>query len=118
VVQIVDNPGYFESEEADAEHMKTTIELHKNLRYVSLFVLVLNGSEPRYDSKVKKTVEHFHVNFGDLFWDNICIVFTHWSNFPREVRIRAMQMPPVTEELRKKEILENLNRDFPVTQGK
>ena len=74
------------------------MKLHKELQYVSLFCLVLNGMEPRYNEMTRQSMQSFRDSFGPNLWDNLCIVVTQWSNNPYPVGRRAEQSPPLTEE--------------------
>ena len=110
---MIDNAGLAESNEADRDHISQSIRLHQEMRYVSLFTLVLNGAEARYNETTRQIIANFFDNFGPLLWKHLCIVLTNWSSSSEAIRTRSRQNPPLTEDFRREGILSNLYKDFP-----
>jgi hypothetical protein len=36
--------------------------------------------------------------FGDRFWDNAIIEGTHWNYHPKNLELRMLSNPPITEQ--------------------
>ena len=56
------------------------IKENKDYKYVSLFLFVCNGQEPRFDKGTRMLITVFANAFTADFWKHMCIVYTRWSN--------------------------------------
>ena len=74
--RFVDTPGQNEGESEDANHLVGMIDKLKEIKFVKLFVLTLNGSNMRFDESTRKIIQVFEDNLGAMFWKNTAIMFT------------------------------------------
>ena len=74
-------------------------------------MVVFNGKTRGRQQSTMDTIAVFQEVFGDKFWQNACIVITHWSNSEEQVNIRKQQ--GITKEAKKQAILSAVNETFP-----
>jgi len=67
------------------------VEFMRNVRYINMFCLILNGQDLRWDEQTRVFLQIFEDNFGKEFWKNVSIICTHWPNDPRSIQIREDQ---------------------------
>ena len=71
----------------------------KSEKYISAFLIVLNGQNARFDQNIKDMLSLFINIFGDDFIQNAVIVLTHWPQNKRAKRERRDEN--ISEEVKK-----------------
>lgn len=60
----------------------------KIIGYVNTFIICFNSVDPRLDENKKSILKLFKEMFGDNFFENIMLCFTHWSYGEKESEFR------------------------------
>ena len=89
-ITIIDTVGFNDGlkESDDSETTALIRKLKSDLSHINLFVIVLDGNNPRIDKSQKDMLRLFGVVFGPAFWKHVLIVFTKMSMLPRNVKVR------------------------------
>ena len=77
-ITLIDTVGFGDTaEDSDSKETAALIKkLKKDFSHVNLFVIVLNGNEPRIDKSQKDMLDLFAAVFTEKFWEHVLIVFT------------------------------------------
>ena len=121
-VTIIDTPGFgdsnLETEEATIDDLVTFLRDH--VKFIHAFVIVLNGGvTPRLNRQMRTMLNLFTKMFGDDFWNNAIVEFSHWDFNERKANSRLRDHPPKNEANLKKEVNEffrtklKLQKDLP-----
>ena len=83
-VSVIDTLGFDDpSKDHDAEIIAELVhKLHKGCDYVHLFVIAVNGQNPRLDGSLVAMTKIFEGMFGEEFWNQVVILFTRMPNCP------------------------------------
>ena len=94
-ITIVDTVGFDDAskESDDTETTALIRKLKNDLSHINLFVIVLDGNNPRIDKSQKDMLSLFAVVFGKAFWKHVLVVFTKVSMDPRKVQLRMKKEP-------------------------
>ena len=80
-LSVIDMPGIYDSENRDEKNFKDALdEIKKNpdSYRISLVLLVLNFSSPRFDDKIKRMIKFISELFPKELGKHSAIVFTHY----------------------------------------
>ena len=79
-LRLIDTPGLADDagEDEELKQINDMIEHIKPLKYIDLFIICLDGTNPRFTSYMKSMIEHFKKMFPD-FLDNSVLVFNKWN---------------------------------------
>ena len=105
-VTIIDTPGFGDSnldtEEATIDDLVTFLRDH--VKFIHAFVIVINGGVTlRLNRQMRTMLNLFTKMFGDDFWNNAILEFSHWDFNERKADNRQRDAPPKTEANFKKE---------------
>ena len=77
-ITLIDTVGFGDTaEDSDSKETAALIKkLKKDFSHVNLFVIVLNGNDPRIDKSQKDMLDLFAAVFTEKFWEHVLIVFT------------------------------------------
>ena len=94
-ITIIDTVGFDDAskESDDTETTALIRKLKNDLSHINLFVIVLDGNNPRIDKSQKDMLSLFAVVFGEAFWKHVLVVFTKVSMHPRNVQLRMKKEP-------------------------
>ena len=100
-VTIIDTPGFgdknLEAEEATIDDLVSV--LRDDIKFIHAFVIVINGATSLRLNRQMRTMLHlFTKMFGDDFWNNAILEFSHWDFNNRTAETRLRMDPPQTEE--------------------
>ena len=116
-IVLIDTPGLADSKGRDSKHIGEIVDTLKFQKSINAFLIVLNGSLPRFDLNIQSMLFKFKDVFGDDFINNTAFVFTHWEQSENAKRVRdikqvseAKKNNAVNDELRKMGF--NLKKDL------
>ena len=94
-VSLIDTIGWSDSGRmSDAKIIEELVtKLKHACDHVSLFVLVVNGQDPRITKTIIDMFEIFMGMFTEAFADQVVIVFTRLSMHKKEVTRRLRDLP-------------------------
>ena len=106
-VTIIDTPGFgdsnLETEEATIDDLVTFLRDH--VKFIHAFVIVINGGVTlRLNRQMRTMLNLFTKMFGEEFWNNAILEFSHWDFNERKAETRLRDFPPKTETKLKEEI--------------
>jgi predicted GTPase len=80
-LRLIDTQGLSDGrgDERDFENIKEIVEKLRNLEYIDLFLLCLDGPNPRLTHYVRTTVKLFQDMFPD-FLSHAALVFNKWTS--------------------------------------
>ena len=111
-VKIVDTPGLYDTSGRDSDFIVNMINvLKQEVKVVSKFMFVLNGTDVRWDPPTTMLLRIFHEAFGDDFFDHMAICYTRWGSDKKSIESRKRSN--LTEEMRINEITGKLQEEFP-----
>jgi predicted GTPase len=87
-VKVIDTQGYNDPNNRDFENAKDMIALIKSLKEVRVFLIVLNGSNIRWNEATWNIFSLFHSMFPS-FWRNVIMVVNFWPMDERSVKVRT-----------------------------
>jgi GTPase SAR1 family protein len=77
-VELCDTQGLSDSKNIDGSHIQQMVEKIKELKELSMIIIVLNGGDVRYSHYTRETIRYFMDTFGTGCVEYMVIVFTHW----------------------------------------
>ena len=106
-VTIIDTPGFgdsnLEPEQATMDDLVTF--LRDQVKFIHAFVIVINGDGTlRLNRQMRTMLNLLRKMFGDDFWNNAILEFSHWDFNERKAENRLRDHPPKTEASVKREI--------------
>ena len=80
-IRLVDTQGLSDGagDQKDMEHIKNIVKSIRDLEHIDLFVLCLDGTNPRLADYVKSTIDLFIEIFPD-FLDHTILAFNKWTS--------------------------------------
>ena len=90
-IHLFDTPGLKnEDSGADNYNIDQMVDYFKNAWYVNVFLLVINGANPRFDSSLISMLKVFHKMFGKTFLqDNGVLAITNWAFDSKSIKRRG-----------------------------
>ena len=79
---IIDTPGLNDSNNEDTEHIRGIVEFLRHRGWVTSFLLVRSGHNPRMNHSFKSMLSTFELTFGEDFWQNVIIIVSSHSGYP------------------------------------
>ena len=80
MLQVVDTPGFGDSEGRDNEFIVEMMDVLKNeLGYTNLITLVIEGSTPRFGEPLYNMLRQMTSIFGNEWWDFMVVGVSKWS---------------------------------------
>ena len=95
-ITIIDTVGFDDAskESDDTETTALTRKLKRDFSHINLFVIVLDGNNPRIDKSQKDMLRLFAAVFGETFWKHVLVVFTKVSMKPcKQCRVEGEERP-------------------------
>ncbi len=79
-LRLIDTQGLSDTggERVDMEHIQNMVEMIRKLEYIDLFIICLDGQNPRFTPYIKETINLFR-NIFPNFLDHSVIVFNKWN---------------------------------------
>ena len=88
-VTVVDTPGFGDSDHDDSELIDQMVGFLKNtVNTTNVFLLSFNGEVDRLDTALQQMIREMVALFGEGFWDNVILEFTHWACDDHSVMMR------------------------------
>ena len=117
-VSLIDTVGFDDPErDADASIISDlVIKLKTKCDYVNLFVIAVNGQDPRLDGSLVGTIRVFEGMFGAKFWSQAVIVFTRLKMDSRSIESRKRITKQTDAQLAAKYI-RSVQQKFPRGKG-
>eukprot|EP00483_Globobulimina_turgida_P009218 UN09237 len=75
-ITIVDTPGFGDSFGRDRQHGNKLCAYLKGCGGINAFVLIRNGTNPRFDQSFQTMLRQYHDMFGDVFFQRLIIIAT------------------------------------------
>eukprot|EP01083_Nonionella_stella_P149757 476075_1 len=111
-ITMIDTPGFGDSFGRDRQHGNRLCAYLKGCGGINAFVLVRNGTQPRFDQAFQEMLKQYHEMFGEMFFKRLIIVATRIDS-----RINKMQFDRnKTDRTLRSDIcaMFNLNEEIPV----
>ncbi|CAG0901030.1 unnamed protein product [Darwinula stevensoni] len=115
-IRVIDTPGHGDAWGRDQELRREMVSLLEMEGAVHAFIWVKNSQKPRFDLL---ELEHFDLLkdiFGVSFYINLIVVFSRWSFYARQERLRRDE--GVTLEKAKESLHTSLVENFPWTRDR
>jgi len=114
-VTIIDTPGFGDNLVSEKNTIDGLVDALKHeIKYIHAFVIAINGNKPpRF--QLRNQLNLLQKIFGDDFWKNAIMEFTHWSFNEYKVRQRERTIPPKTETAFANEMNTLLKNELGVT---
>ena len=115
---IIDTIGLMDGARDDDSQIIKDLKdsLQKNCDYINLFVIVVNGTQHRFDSGLIQTFTLFETMFGREFWKQSVLVFTHLSMDCKNIRKRE-KIYSKSDFERAREFAQTVESKFPESSG-
>ena len=92
LITIIDTPGTGDNPEngksRDCEHAIALAEGVKRIGSIDAFMVLVRGTNPRFDSFLEQQLKMYESIFGKAMWDNTIIEFTYWKHNRNDIRDR------------------------------
>ena len=76
---IIDTPGFSDTDGEDSQLIDDLVNYLKNdLKTTNAFLLLLKGTEDRFNSMLQRMLREFEIMFGEDFWNHVIIGFSFW----------------------------------------
>jgi len=110
--KIIDTPGLGDSRgtKYDTQNIANMAKCLKNEKFINAFLIVFNGSHPRFDEQLKGVLDIFIAMFGSDFFKNTMLVFSHWK-FDKRSKVERKKNKE-TEDSKEKEFNDTFYRNF------
>merc|ERR1711892_58858 len=117
-ISLIDTIGFDDpKKDKDADIIGELVhQLKNNCDYVNLFMIAVNGQNPRLDGALMGMIRIFEGMFGKEFWKQAVIVFTRIPMDVKSVKKRNKINKQSDEELAK-EYLKVVENEFPNGKG-
>ena len=88
---IIDTIGFDDpSNDTDANIIsELVLKLKNHCDHVNLFIIAVNGQNPRLDASLIGMIRIIEGMFGDMFWNQVVIVFTRMPMDAKSVTRRS-----------------------------
>ena len=75
---LIDTPGFGVTDiNKESDHIEQLVDLLKNkIKHVHVFLIAVNGIDPRYQKELDSMLKLFTKIFSNNFWKNAMIVAT------------------------------------------
>jgi hypothetical protein len=87
-IRVIDTQGYNDPNGQDYEHAQDMIVKIRSLQMVKAFLIVMNGSNVRWNQATWNVLNLFNNMFNN-FWSNVVFVINFWPEDPRSVGVRT-----------------------------
>ena len=95
LITIIDTPGTGDNPEngksRDCEHGIALAEGVKRIGSINAFMVLIKGTNPRFDSFLEQQINMYVNIFGKEMWDNTIIEFTYWSHDKQSIEKRKLR---------------------------
>ncbi|XP_075258497.1 uncharacterized protein LOC142350531 [Convolutriloba macropyga] len=101
-VSVIDTVGFDGPNDNEKESRALSdlmIKLQEKCDHINLFVIVVNGQQPRLEGTLETMLHIFEQVFGDKFWQNALIVFTRLPMDDRSKKMRTDHNEQTDEKL-------------------
>jgi len=117
-IDVIDTIGFDDPKnDTDADIIGELVHMLKhNCDYVNLFMIAVNGQNPRLDGALMGMIRIFEGMFGEGFWKQAVIVFTRVSMDEKNKKKREKNTKQTDDDLAKK-YLKVVEEAFPRGQG-
>ena len=117
-ISIIDTIGFDDPKnDADANIIsELVLKLQNHCDHVNLFLIVINGQNPRLDGALMGMIRIFEGMFGEEFWHQALLVFTRLPMDKKAVRKRNNITKKTDDDLAKA-YLKTLEKEFPKGGG-
>jgi len=78
-INFIDTQGLSDTSGNDSSHIKQMVEELGRNAHINLFVVVINGTNPRLTLYTQETIKMFINIFGRGVLDNTVLLFSHWN---------------------------------------
>ena len=92
------------------------LRLKNDCDHVNLFIIAVNGQNPRLDASLIGMIRIFEGMFGEKFWNQVVLVFTRLPMDSKSIKKREKNNKKSDDDLAS-EYLEILQRKFPKGRG-
>ena len=110
---LIDTPGlYGVDQNVEDENIQEMVNKLWEIKYLNTFLIVINGSNPRFDQHRKQMIRKYQNIFGHEFLErNTVFAVTHWPHDERSVKSRKRTGMP-NEETWTHELNKTLSESF------
>eukprot|EP01084_Bolivina_argentea_P030995 57403_1 len=111
-ITMIDTPGFGDSFGRDRQHGNRLCAYLKGCGGINAFVLVRNGTQPRFDQAFQEMLKQYHEMFGEMFFKRLIIVATRIDSSINKMQFDRNK----TDRTLRSDIcaMFNLNEEIPV----
>ena len=77
--QVIDTPGFGDSDGNDEALLDDMMEKLADIDYANTIVLLLDGSEKRFEQGLQAMLKRITIIFGKKWWDHVVIAVSFWG---------------------------------------
>ena len=118
LVGLIDTIGFDDpNNDTDVRIIADLVDKLKNgCNYVNLFGITVNGQSPRLDGSLLAMIRIFEEMFGEQFWKQCVLVFTHMPMDKKSKRLRKKNRAMSDDEIAS-EYVGEVAKKFPKSKG-
>lgn len=98
---LVDTPGYKDTIGRDNQHFNNLAQYLYGCGGVDIFLLIMNGTNPRFDGNTQEMLKYYKQFFGGKFWEHLVIIMTHIEGKTKRRFIKNNKAETMKENVRK-----------------
>eukprot|EP01084_Bolivina_argentea_P226174 382071_1 len=109
---LVDTPGYKDSKNKDSAHFNNLESYLYGCGGVNAFLLIMNGTNVRFDGNVQCMLKYYAEYFGDKFWNHLIIILTHVEGYIKKKFNKGDRTVKLQQNLRN--MFSSVQYDIPI----
>ena len=77
--QVIDTPGFGDTDGEEEALLDDMMEKLAEIDYANTIVLLLDGSQKRFDQGIEAMLKRITIVFGKKWWDHVVIGVSFWG---------------------------------------
>jgi len=114
-VTVIDTPGFDDTrgKEYDHKHSQEMQQyLKDNYDSINIFLLLIKGSDTRFDDSLDRMLQWYEEIFGKDFWKHVVVEVTFWKHTAKAKKERKADRDGLEEIRYSKDVQKALNDTF------
>ena len=114
-ITVIDTPGFDDTrgKEYDHKHSQEMQQyLKDNYDSINIFLLLIKGSDTRFDDSLDRMLQWYEEIFGKDFWKHVVVEVTFWKHTEKAIKERKADRDGLEEIRYTKDVQKALNDTF------